>query len=95
MHAAHYGDNVWGGVGGEWYARLHGRPVPVRVVEDPEGTHKGWIDARDEVRGDDRPGLICRKEIFEIQFPYGSQAEIDHGRGRAVLLRIERIEDEG
>lgn len=95
MHAADHGD-YWTGVGSEWYARAHGgTATPVLVTEDPDGDYLGWVDAKDEAEGDDRPGLICIKEIFSIQFTYGVKAEVDRGRGRVVPVRIERIEDEG
>lgn len=85
------GHGDWSALGDEHYVRLHGctEPVPVEVIEDPEGSHLGWIDAEDELEGDDTPVMIQHHQVFNIQFAYGYEAEEKRGRGRAVRLRIE------
>lgn len=61
--------------------------VPVVLTEDPDGVFAGWVDAEDgEV------SMIERHIIFEIQFPYGSEAEVKRGRGEVVRLRAEEAE---
>jgi hypothetical protein len=68
--------------------RMHARePEPITLIEDPGGDYLGWIHA-DEDKPD--PVMVLRDRIYEIQFPYGSKAEEDAGRGRTVRLRIER-----
>lgn len=83
-------EDTWYALGDERYVRMHGcaEPVPVEVIESSDGTHLGWIDAEDELEGDDTPVMIQHEKIFNIQFPYGWQAEAKHGRGRAVRLTI-------
>lgn len=90
MHAADHGTH-YSGVGTEWYARQYGRAVPVLVSENPEGEYTGWFDAEDELNGRTQPTLVCRKEVFDVQFHYGSQAEVERGRGRTVSLSIEEL----
>lgn len=92
MHG-HAADNgTWVAVGAEWWVRIHGYgppPVPVTVTEDDDGDYMGWIDFKgDEPR---EPALIQHHRIFEVQFPYGSKAEVEHGRGEAVRLRISAV----
>lgn len=92
MFAAPMGDDDWTGLGSEWYARQYAtdrKPVPVLVVEDPEGDYLGWIEETKGSTGE--PEMIQRKEIFSIQFPYGYQDEEAAGRGRAVRLTIKEI----
>ena len=62
-----------------------GEPVPVTVIEDPAGDQLGWLDAGATV-----PVMIQHKRIFDIQFAYGSQAEIERGRGATIALRVVR-----
>ena len=75
----------WSAIGSYFSVRAHGCDAPKSVVvtEDPDGTHLGWIDT-----GETEPVMILRKEIFEIQFPYGSNAEVEAGRGRVVCLSV-------
>lgn len=62
--------------------------VPVTLVEDPAGSHWGWI-----ADGEDQPGIIQPTEHqFEAQFPYGWRAEQERGHGRMVRLRVEETE---
>lgn len=90
----HQVDNgVWVVVGDERFVRLHGyeeAPVPVLVVEDPAGEYMGWLDS-DPAKGRDHtdPHFIQHHRIFDVQFPYGHKAEVEHGRGVALRLRIE------
>lgn len=56
-------------------------PVELECVADPEGDYKGWLE-------DGRLSMILREPIFEIQFPYGSEAQEGQGRGVAVRLSI-------
>jgi hypothetical protein len=91
MLAMPNGRGDWSALGDAFYVRLHGckNPTPVVVIEDPEGDYFGWIDAEDELEGDDTPSMIQRKEIFNVQFAYGYEEEEKRGRGRSVRLRIE------
>ena len=69
--------------------RAHGQePEPVLLVEDPDGPYYGWL------YGSDRPGrgpvmVQPHPGLFEMQFPYGSAAEVERGAGRVVRLRLE------
>jgi hypothetical protein len=60
--------------------------VSVRLVEDPEGELRGWID-----KGADHPVMIQHKKIFPVQFAYGVDAEVERGNGEVVALRVEKI----
>lgn len=62
-----------------------GEPVPVTVIEDPAGDQLGWLDTDATV-----PVMIQHKRIFDIQFAYGSRAEVEVGHGSIVPLRVER-----
>lgn len=75
----------WVALGARRFVQFHGcaDPIPVTVTEDAEGTHLGWIATEEPA-----PRMILRREIFEIQFPYGSKAEVEAGRGRVVRLSI-------
>lgn len=96
MFAMPNGHGDWSALGNERYVRLHGcaNPTPVTVTQDLEGNYLGWIDAEGELKGDDVPVMIQRKEIFNIQFPYGYQAEEKAGRGRAIRLTIKEMTTE-
>lgn len=85
-------EDTWYALGDNQYVRMHGCavPVPVELIEDPEGTHLGWIDAEDELEGDDTPVMIQHHRIFNIQFPYGYEEEEKRGRGRSVRLTIRK-----
>lgn len=86
-------EDTWYALGDHQYVRMHGcaEPVLVEVIEDPEGTHLGWIDRDDEVEGDDTPVMIQHHRIYDIQFPYGSKAAEEYGKGRTVRLTIKEI----
>lgn len=59
----------------------------VRLTEDPDGHLRGWIDT-----GDTTVAMIEHRQIFEIQFPYGSAAHVELGHGEVVSLRVEAID---
>lgn len=81
-----YDPGKWACFGSDWYVRAHGfTPQAVTLVEDPDGDYRGWIGT-----GETDPEVVLYGKIFDIQFPYGAQAEVDAGRGRVVRLRVER-----
>lgn len=86
------GNGSWYALGEEWWVRAHDckSPVPVKVIEDDEGDHLGWIDAESERAGDDTPEMIAHHRVFPIMFPYGVAVEVRRGNGRVVSLRVER-----
>ena len=60
--------------------------VAVVVKEDKKGEYYGWID-----KGRTDPEMIWQgKNLFEICFAYGSNAEVEAGRGEVVRLKIEK-----
>jgi len=75
------------------YLRMHGcaDPIPVRLVEDPEGNYLTWLSYEDDER---EPIFTLWHTIFDMQFPYGHKAEEKAGKGRAVRVRAE-LRDEG
>lgn len=86
--------------GAEWLAigdkrdlRMHGcaQPVPVTLISDVKGDYRGWVshNASDMKKS---PTMVQHKKIFNVQFPSGAEAAEQAGRGRVVLLRIERRE---
>jgi hypothetical protein len=85
-------------IGEKWWVEIHGLPDPVvavRVTEvetdSPDGTHWGWIDAGKE---SGPPCMIwAHRGAFDMQFPYGTEAEQERGKGRVVRLRITARED--
>lgn len=60
--------------------------VTARLIEDAEGDLRGWIDT-----GETEIVMVQHKKIFPIQFAYGVEAEVEHGKGEVVSLRIEKI----
>lgn len=62
-----------------------GLDTRITVTEDATGDHLGWIDAGHQ---DDPPTMIQHQKIFDISFPYGSQAAVEAGRGRIVRLSV-------
>lgn len=62
-------------------------PVPVTLVEDPEGKYMTWLSA--EPNGDREPHFTLWASIFNMQFPYGYKAEEEKGHGRAVRVRVD------
>lgn len=73
----------------EQMVRMYGhREVhEVTLVEDRDGDLLGWLDA-DQARN---PGIemVQHHKVFEVQFAYGSRAEVEEGRGEVVRLRAE------
>ena len=85
--AANEKNGVYSVVGEEFFVHLHGMlPVPIRLIEDPEGIYLGWLPNNPE---ETDPLFVQHQRIFNISFPYGYQAEEQAGRGKAVRLRIE------
>lgn len=78
--------DVWVAVGHYSYVQMHGcaHPAPVLVSEDPDGKYLGWL-------GTDRsnPTMILKSNVFEIQFPYGSRAEVKAGKGTVLTLDVQ------
>lgn len=70
------------------YLRMHGckDPVPVRLVEDPQGNYMTWLSYEDDER---EPIFTLWHTIFDVQFPYGHKAEEKAGKGKAVRVRAE------
>jgi hypothetical protein len=93
---AHDRKGQYQNIGDKRWVELHGLPdpvVPVTVAEvaadAADGTHWGWIWAAD--RGSGRPVMIWAfRGAFDVQFPYGPDAEAEAGKGRVVRLRITR-----
>lgn len=81
-------EDHWLAIGEYHYVRFHGcdEPTPITVMEDSDGTHLGWIDT-----GETDPVMVLDHRIFEIQFPYGSNAEVEAGKGRVVRLSIREV----
>lgn len=61
--------------------------IQVELTENPEGEYKGWIEP------DGQLCMITHKEIFEVQFPYGSAIEEEKGYGKGIRLSLEVISD--
>jgi len=85
---------VYMNFGEQWWVKMHGLADPivkVELTEDLDGTYYGWIDnTRSGI-----PEMIQPHEgMFEMQFPYGSMAEADHGRGRMVRMTVKEVEDD-
>jgi hypothetical protein len=77
-------------------AEMYGVEDPIRVAafEDPEGPYYGWIEFPSEWRplADGTPRMIQPHDgLYNMQFPYGPEAEEEKGRGRTVRLRVEVI----
>jgi hypothetical protein len=85
------GDGEWIKVDDYRTVKMHGcaEPVPVLVIEDPDGNYLGWLDETDSPRNNGVPEMITVKQLFNINFAYGYEAEEEAGRGKAVQLRIE------
>lgn len=75
--------------GTQRWVEFHGLEYPlvaVTLTEDPEGQYLGWIP-----KDKDEPTMIQPKKLFNMQFPYGVQAEITAGRGKAIRLRVDEV----
>lgn len=77
------------------YTRAHGvEPVSVVVRESEDGSYWGWIDSPETQARHrhpfDGPVMIQpHLSLFQMQFPYGPQAEVEAGKGRIVRLSVE------
>lgn len=87
--------------GDDWYVRLYGHePVAVELVEDPDGTYYGWIEADNPESPRDHkftgvPEMIQPHEgMFSMQFAYGPQAEVERGRGEIVRMSCRAVSTE-
>lgn len=84
-------DGLYAHLGHRRYAQEHSadrRPVPVVVTEVETGPYWGWL-ARDA----DTPSMIWRNPgLFRMCFPYGPEAEQEHGNGRIVRLVVEAFD---
>lgn len=80
------------------YVEMNGGvPVEVVAIEDPDGTHFGWLGFEEIVNGkvwspaDTSPVMVQpRWSVFTMQFPYGPETEVGRGKGEIVRLRIEQ-----
>lgn len=76
----------------QWVQALRMSGVPeneiirIRLIEDPEGDFRGWL-----ATGEDMLSMVQHKRIFNIQFPYSSEAAVEQGEGVIVPVRVERI----
>ena len=61
--------------------------VPLLVTEDPAGNYLGWLD-------NDNPDLAMVQwhTLFNMQFAYGAQAEVDAGRGTIIRLSVTELD---
>jgi hypothetical protein len=88
------GDGEWLKVDDFRTVKMHGcpEPVPVVVVEDPEGNYLGWMEEREGARRTGIPEMIMHKKLFNMQFAYGYEAEEKEGRGHAIPLTIREMD---
>jgi hypothetical protein len=72
--------------------RMSGVPddevVLVELVEDPDGMYAGWLHT-----SEDQIAMVQPRRIFDMQFPYGAEAEVKAGNGQIVYLRAEQLAD--
>ncbi len=61
-------------------------PIPVRLVEDPNGEYLTWLPSNSDI-----PRMTLYAKIFNIQFPYGYETEEQAGNGKAIRVRVEKI----
>lgn len=76
------------------YVEMYGRdPVAVEITEDPDGQYLGWLGfAFLHYKADEQPVMIQPERLFEMQFAYGSQAEVKRDRGEIVRLTVKETE---
>jgi hypothetical protein len=60
--------------------------VLVELIEDPDGQYAGWLTT-----GEGEIDLVQHRLIFDMQFPYGAEAEVKAGSGQVVHLRAEQL----
>lgn len=81
--------------GEPFYVRLYGRePVEVELVEDPDGGYWGWIDLPTEFEPEVSgvPEMIQPHHgMFTMQFTYGPDIEVKHGKGEIVRMTCREI----
>lgn len=100
MHAArdtHNGGHRW--FGARQFVQMHGvedRDIfEVDLTENPEGPYFGWLGAAYlHYAADEAPVMIQQNEgIFDMQFAYGAQVEVEHGHGRIVRMTCKEVTD--
>ena len=76
-------------------AEMYEATRPCRVVADAAGDYRGWLPHDDSGQPvtPRNPRVIQHKKIFDMQFPYGVQAEVARGRGTVLSLRVELREE--
>jgi hypothetical protein len=86
--------------GDERTVRMYGvDPVPVELVEDPDGDYWGWIhaDRSGEQFAPKYTGEVVmvqpHRGMFTMQFPYGPEGEAEHGRGEIVRMSCRDASD--
>jgi len=61
--------------------------IELTATEDANGGYLGWLrEGRDQI------ALVQREQLFEMQFPYGSKAEVEAGQGEIVRISLTGIE---
>ena len=91
-----YFAEFWNGkywhIGSKRYAEACSRKdspvVQVEIKEDENGEYYGWV-----FTGCEKYEMVWpHKGLFDMQFAYGPEAEVKHGRGRVVRLDIRQKE---
>lgn len=79
-----------------WWVNIHGlkhQIVMIRIRErvstDPPSDYWGWLGADKNYYH----FVFYHKSLMEMCFPYGSKAEEERGRGRAVNLIVQFVEE--
>lgn len=67
----------------------HDEVVPVTLTETADGPYYGWLRAD----GDEPCMIQQREKLFDMQFPYGVDAEVKAGKGRVVRLAVAEQRD--
>lgn len=57
--------------------------VPLLATEDPAGNYLGWVET-----GDTELVMVQWHTIFNMQFPYGSEAAAENGQGEIVRVSL-------
>jgi hypothetical protein len=78
--------DAWVHFGQRRYTEAYGVDAEeVTVVEaDTDATHWGWL----RTDGDAPTMIQPRRVLFDIQFPYGTDAETAAGKGEVVRLAV-------
>jgi len=94
MFAHRYDDGKYYDLGEKWWVEIHHLSYPIVEVEvvevakdDPSATHWAWIAA-----GESEP-LFSHpyKGGLTMCFPYGTEIEEKHGKGRVVRLAVSPV----